>query len=287
MHFEPKTILSLIDRSAMSATVLNWTRLFAVTYGSDVQVLHVMWAPPPRLVTTPEGEELMQEFEQLREELRRSVRTQVDETLPPGTHFEIAIGVGHPVRAVLDTIARMRPDLVILGSHGDDGMARSLMGSVAENVVREAIIPTLVVKSSERIARQERLGSVICPVDMTRSAADFLSTAATLARRFESHIDVIRVVPEGAPTVESENAALEDWLPRITQRLCPTTASVHVGDVAEQIVLFARQHASDIIVIGTEPRRFLDFSILGRTTERVLRHGPCSVLLLRPELPSN
>ncbi|MGZ4832050.1 MAG: universal stress protein, partial [Terriglobales bacterium] len=63
--------------------------------------------------------------------------------------------------------------------------------------------------------------------------------------------------------------------------------SVHTGDTAEQIVVFARQHDSDLIVVGAEPRRFLEFTVLGRTTERVVRHGPCSVLVVRLEPRSN
>jgi nucleotide-binding universal stress UspA family protein len=51
--------------------------------------------------------------------------------------------------------------------------------------------------------------------------------------------------------------------------------------------MFARQHAADLIVVVAEPRKFLEFSVLGRTIERTVRHGPCSVLLLRLEARSN
>jgi len=229
MEFAPKTILSLIDLSQATANVLQWTRLFAEKFGSEVQILHAMWPPVQRAVTQEEGEHLLEEFEERRVELRRAIRDQADEVFRKQIPCEVGIGVGHPVKVVLDGIAQSRPDLIILGSHGHDGMARSLMGSVAENVVRESAFPTLVVKGPDLSAGQQTLNRQLCPVDLTQSAAEFLDTSANLARAFGATLDVLRVLP----------------------------------------------------------RRFLEFSVLGRTTERVVRHGPCSVLLLRLEPRSN
>jgi nucleotide-binding universal stress UspA family protein len=191
------------------------------------------------------------------------------------------------VKVALDSIANLQPDLIVLGSHGHDGMARSLMGSVAENVVRESAVPTLVVKGDNLARDQRSLKRLLCPVDLSKSASEFLDASATLAHRFDAALDVVRVLPEAAADLDSEFAALKEWVPQVVRQRCSVTATAHIGDTAEQIVLYSRQHAVDLVVVGAEPRRFLEFTVLGRTTERVLRHGPCSVLLLRLESESN
>lgn len=287
MEFAPKTILSLIDLSQASTNVLHWTRLFADKFGSEVQILHAMWPPVPRAVTKAEGEQLLEEFEERRVELRRTIRAQADEVVGNRLRCEIGVGVGHPVKVVLDGISQLRPELIILGSHGHDGMARSLMGSVAENVVRESGFPTLVVKGPDLVPGQQTLNHQLCPVDLTQSAAEFLDTSANLAGAFGARLDVLRVLPDGTADVEAEMDRLQQWVPDIVRQRCPISETVHIGDTAERIVIFAREHAEDLIVVGVEPRRFLEFTILGRTTERVVRHGPCSVLLLRLEPRSN
>lgn len=53
---------------------------------------------------------------------------------------------GRPHRAITDEIDEGSYDLVVLGSHGRDGVARVLLGSVAEKVVRRSPIPVLVVR---------------------------------------------------------------------------------------------------------------------------------------------
>ena len=182
MEFAPKTILSLIDLSQASTNVLHWTRLFAEKFGSEVQILHAMWPPVPRPVSQQQSEQLLEEFEERRVELRRAILAQADDVFGNRIHREVGIGVGHPVKVVLDGISQLRPELIILGSHGHDGMARSLMGSVAENVLRESAFPTLVVKGPDLAPGQLTLNRQLCPVDLTQSAAEFLDTSAKLGR---------------------------------------------------------------------------------------------------------
>jgi nucleotide-binding universal stress UspA family protein len=287
MEFAPKKILSLIDLSQASANVLKWTLLFAEKFGSEVQILHAVWPPVPRAVTEAEGEQLMGEFEERRVELGRAIRAQADEIFGNRIRCEIGVGVGHPVKVVMDGIGQARPGLIVLGSHGHDGMARSLMGSVAENVVRESAFPALVVKGTDLAPGQPALNRLLCPVDLTQSAAEFLDASASLASTLGATLEVVRVLPDAAADVQQEMDRLQQWVPDIVRQRCPISETVQTGDTAEQIILFARQHAVDLIVVGVEPRRFLEYTVLGRTTERVVRHGPCSVLLLRLEVQSN
>ena len=53
---------------------------------------------------------------------------------------------GRPDRAIVRYIEQNDFDLVVLGSHGRDGVARVLLGSVAENVVRRSPVPVTVTR---------------------------------------------------------------------------------------------------------------------------------------------
>ncbi len=281
MEFEPKRILGLLDLSAASCDVLRWTCLFAERFGAEVQILHAAWPPVARAVSEAEGEHLLEEFEERRVELRRTIRAQADGVFGNRVRYEVGIGVGHPVKVVLDYIGQAQPDLVVLGSHGHNGMARSLLGSVAENVVRESLSPTLLVKNVELGPEQTALKSLLCPVDLTTLAAQSLEASVDIARALGSTIDVLRVLQENAGGVEMANEELRQWAREVVRGRAPVSQNVRCGETSEQIILFARQRAADLIVVGAERRKFLEFTVMGRTTERVLRHGPCSVLLLR------
>ena len=50
---------------------------------------------------------------------------------------------------------------------------------------------------------------------------------------------------------------------------------------AETIVQYARDHAVDLIVMGTHGRRALAHVLMGSVAERVVRMAPCPVLTVR------
>jgi nucleotide-binding universal stress UspA family protein len=55
-------------------------------------------------------------------------------------------GAGRVCDQVAEQARLVRADMVVLGSHGRRGLARMLMGSDAEQIVRHSTVPVLVVK---------------------------------------------------------------------------------------------------------------------------------------------
>jgi nucleotide-binding universal stress UspA family protein len=71
--------------------------------------------------------------------------------VPPqlaGYPLELRIDVGHPLERILAVAQREPVDLIAMGTHGSTGLARTVMGSVAERVVRLAPCPVLTVKAA-------------------------------------------------------------------------------------------------------------------------------------------
>jgi universal stress protein A len=67
-----------------------------------------------------------------------------------GLPVEGDIEIGTPAEAILARAEDPDVNLVIMGSHGKKGLSRLLMGSVAEEVVRKAHCPVLIVKAGEK-----------------------------------------------------------------------------------------------------------------------------------------
>jgi nucleotide-binding universal stress UspA family protein len=61
----------------------------------------------------------------------------------------------------------------------------------------------------------------------------------------------------------------------------PLTTEVRAGNAAQQIINLARQGGFDLIVLGAHGHSFLEHFLLGSTTDRVVDHAPCSVLVVR------
>jgi len=65
--------------------------------------------------------------------------------------------VGQPAETILKQAEAWQPDLIVMGTHGRTGLAHFLSGSVAEEVVRRARLPVLVVH--EKKDEHTRAGS--------------------------------------------------------------------------------------------------------------------------------
>ncbi len=283
--FAPKQILCAVDLSPASRTMLSWARLIAEAFASRVEILYAHWSDPPRYFTEGQlsaiGSEMKHQLQTIKGELQKLGES----VLGPDVSFTISVIEGHAIDVILAKL-RESADLMVMGSHGRSGLARLLLGSVAENVIREASCTTLIVRGSEIPLGQRHLKRVLCPVNSTELARESAVVASGVAAAVGADLSFLHVVESDAPD-EAARAKLCQWVPESVRSQCQISEVVIQGDAPEQIILFARRENVDLVVLGAGRRPFLEFSTLGRTTERVLRHGPSSVLLLPFDRPTN
>ena len=55
---------------------------------------------------------------------------------------------GNAPEAILKAAAEHNVDLIVVGTHGRRGLQRLVMGSVAENVIRNSVLPVAVVRAA-------------------------------------------------------------------------------------------------------------------------------------------
>ena len=277
--FKPQQIVCLVDLSPMSRLVLCWARLMGQAFASRVEILHA--AEPPQFVI--EGQEQVQ-LELSKTELHAAIGSLAQDVFGRRVPYHIVVEEGHPVQVVMSRLELHTPDLIVMGSHGHDGMARIMLGSVAENVTRMARCPMLIVKGAE--PSEGRISRIFCPVNLSDSAKQCAQLAGILTAVLGAKLELILAVEEAGLTPGAAEEQLHCWIPDGLRRMCEISETVLEGDAAEQIVTRSRSQGADLVVLGVEHRRFLEFTTLGRTTERVMRYSPCTVLLVpRTEMP--
>ncbi len=139
--FQVRTILHPTDFSERSGYAFQVACSLARSQNARVVVLHVC---PPVVFNFGEGAAtttLQQEKEKLRERLLRI------QPLYPDVYLEHRLEEGGPAEEILRVAKQISCDLIVMGTHGRQGLHRVLMGSVAEQVLREAPCPTLAVRA--------------------------------------------------------------------------------------------------------------------------------------------
>jgi nucleotide-binding universal stress UspA family protein len=279
-EFAPRSILCPVDLSSASSIVLGWARLFAETYHAKVKVLHADWLEYPPYFLLSQTEELAAEARKHRAALDKILAKLAQDSLGPDLPHEITILEGHPVEEILKYAEERHPDLIVMGSHGRSGVARMRLGSVAENVMRQAAVPTFVVRTFADKPAPGGISRVLCPVNFTEHGFRCLELSAEVAARFGAELVVMHSVEQEYADLEETQDRLCQWVPEAVRRHCYVTEAVRRGNPAEQILMAARDRAVDLIVLSAQHRPFLEFTTLGTTTERVMRHADSAVLVL-------
>ena len=85
---------------------------------------------------------------------------------------------------------------------------------------------------------------------------------------------------------EAAEEAVEETRKRLAECDVEVTSSIHEGHPAQEILERAETMPADLIVAGSRGLSALDRFLLGSTTERLLKHAHCDVLVSRPGAPS-
>jgi nucleotide-binding universal stress UspA family protein len=79
---------------------------------------------------------------------RDEVRARAESALEDVSDREhrVLVTSGHPARRIVEVAADQQADLLVIATHGRTGLRRMLLGSVAEQVIRQAPCPVFTVR---------------------------------------------------------------------------------------------------------------------------------------------
>lgn len=190
---------------------------------------------------------------------------------------KIEIQHRNPSSGLFEFVLSHRPDMIVLATHGRDGLNRWLRGSVSEDLARRTHIPTLFFGPHTRgiidaVTGEISFERVLVPVAHHPSPLGSLNILANL------------LAPFGVSPSAFHFLYVGDDPPRITA----ASRSIHLQDVAvakgpvvETILRVAQEQKADVIAMPTAGHDgFLD-ALRGSTTEQVLRDTPCPLLAIR------
>ena len=139
--FQLKKILVPVDFSECSNKAIQYAVPFAKQFGAEVVLLHLVEPYPAVPQMAPVDFENLEDAKKQMQECERAA------SLVP---VKALVRVDEPTRGVIEAANELDIDLIIISTHGRTGVARVFLGSTAEQIVRKAPCPVLVVRERER-----------------------------------------------------------------------------------------------------------------------------------------
>lgn len=290
-----KHILVPLDGSTLSEKALGIATAVARATSARVTLLHsvtpatfVYTAPVP--VSDDLYEQMMDADVINATNYLKKVETRLHDCGVENVEVKVLVG---PSAAAIKMAADQGCDLVVMSTHGRTGVARTVWGSIADEVVRGINIPVLLVGTRHQIPEAEgcapNFRRILVPLDGSELAEQALPIAGALAQVEGAQVLLLNVVPEPAAVgagqvTDNRDAKADHYLNRAAVCVLPSEVdfdTIETGGAAgAAIVRIAKEQECDLIVMSTHGRGGFTRMRLGSIADAIIGHAPVPVLLL-------
>ena len=270
------------QRYAVALARLFDARLFALHVESPVESL------------MPYGEMSPYLLEKMRDAREIQMRLLQDSLQSEGIPFACMVEVGDIKEKINEVIKDYAIDLVVLGTHGRQGLDRVILGSTAEGVFRSINLPVLTVgPHSDPFNPRQPVGHIVYATDFTKDSEAAASYAVSLAEEFHAGLTVVHVTPEGE-TFGSDLGRMDTYFYEKLRKVVPQFACecnveyvVENGDTVERVLAVADERRTDLIVLGVHNAISFMSHLPGRTAYQIICQANCPVLTILSKPATN
>lgn len=266
------SIFHPFDNSNESSSAFAHALQIAIAASSELRIMHI---------SDKETEEEWHKFPGVRTTLSKWGLVGKDATRDQVTRLGIKVtkvlgSPSDPLQSLTMYVRDHRPDLMVLATHGYEGINRWIHKQVAEPLARKSQIPTLFVPmhsagfvSSE--TGQSNLRHVLIPICQDPCPHVAIEAAVDLANTLKSDETTFTLLHVG-------NSAPAN-LP-LPQKTGWTWLNLNkTGDVAQTILNSQKEIGAQLIVMATKGHDGIMDMLRGSTTERVMREATCPTLM--------
>lgn len=266
LRAEKKILLSkimlLTDFSDISELALQHALALARRYDARLYLTHII-SPDAYTLAEPGLAELT--YQKMRQAAEQSIADILISGKLRGVPHEVLLQEGTLWPTVERLIQEHEIDLVVTGTHGRGALKKVVIGSVAEEVFRQAECAVLTVgpQTRKQAPHEVDLNDILFATDFGPGAARAAHYAFSLAREHGARLTVLHVVEEvHACTQEHEERVrkvniqrMKEFMPAESESWCKVDFRVTVGAAVEEILSQARETNADLIIMGAKTRK--------------------------------
>jgi nucleotide-binding universal stress UspA family protein len=205
------------------------------------------------------------------------VRKQVEKNVPAPLP-EIRTTFGSAAEVIVRTAEEIDASLIVMGTRGRRGLQRLMLGSVTESVLSDTMRAVVTLGPSVKDAGRP-IKTILCPVNFSFVALDALRRAAQIATHGDADLVVLYVAEEKDPPMnEKLEEELASWIEPHVREQTRYRQMVAKGNPVERVLAIADEIGAELLVMGAQKKMFGESTVIGSTSERVIRFARCAVL---------
>ncbi len=296
-------ILIPLDGSEASESILAWIVPLAAQLDAEVILTTVVdtgSAPESEAVDGSGEDKDEQVYTAATRYLSDIARQRVPASLSVTSHV---IGGDPKDRIVAEAIAS-EADLIAMGTHRASPIARGVLGSIADRVLRTSPIPVFLLRPGDLrgdmtagVATPQMIENIVIPMDPATGSTTGLEVGIALATAVDARLRLITATSEAyveRPSIDAWHgryydggqlrADARDYLePFVTEAITRginAEAIATSGNPARAIIRTTRDEPGSIVVMASSGLSRFRRWMIGSVTDKVVRGAECPVLVL-------
>jgi len=210
-----------------------------------------------------------------------------------GVRCEIVVRPGLPADQILHFTREREVDRIVMGTHSPGHIGKLLVGSVAEAVLRNAIVPVFIVGPEvvDGNYRNFATRTILCAVSLHGTSTAVAGFGAELAMQHHSRLILQHIIrPQdraeflAGRTLDDVETQMLALVPERLEGKISVQTIVVPGDPTEELLYQARAQQADLIVLGAQGASAFAAVTRHGVVYKVLAHSTCPVLTLSPSV---
>ena len=279
-----RNVLFATDFSDSSVKALPYVTSIARRFDSKVCVAHVV---PPE--DYPSGLNSLDEAAQIaRGEAELKMSSLLNSAPFRDLAYEGVVGNGDTWIGLSEFMRRNATDLLVMGTIGRTGIRKFLLGSVAEEAMRESRCPVLTVGPECHATQEIEFRNILYATDFSADSLAAAPYALAFSKNYRSRLTLLHAL-EGLPEspyldAQMARVRLRELVPERVDLVPEREIIVEMGSPANVILKAVGDTASDLIVIGARGAGALArlASHFGSVAHKIVCRALCPVLTVRP-----
>jgi nucleotide-binding universal stress UspA family protein len=278
-------ILVGVDDSDASRQAVAFASRLAAEHGGQLIICHsVNWVPIVAQIasagafvdTAPIVNELKAQGEAL---LDRAL----DVATCAGVQAQRLALEGEPAKNILEQARAAKCSVIVMGTHGRQGVDRLFVGSTTEAVLRGGTIPVLTLHAGTRFTAPSVrcIERIVAGVDESEPSNAALQTLLDFPAEDRQHLTFYSVAGTSEDEQDQAHRVIGKAVGLANARGIFAKGRVIIGQPDDALIAAAEHQAADLIVVGSHGRHGLERLFLGSVAEGVVRKSPIPVLVVR------